>query len=191
MNQIENADRKVIKHLSTYGLALFLFLTPFEYPLADLVSVSPLRLVGLLAMGLALADILIQHKFRIDYRIIGIVLWLSYGLFSYFWAIDQTRWMSYYSIYLNNALMFLLLSTLTFTKYEVNFLKKSMMFGVGALLLYMTFVPNAVIYSDYQHRLTLNAGTEGLDQNYLAALMLVAFGLGFLRFMQRRAKESV
>lgn len=179
MNQIENADRKVIKHLSTYGLALFLFLTPFEYPLADLVSVSPLRLVGLLAMGLALADILIQHKFRIDYRIIGIVLWLSYGLFSYFWAIDQTRWMSYYSIYLNNALMFLLLSTLTFTKYEVNFLKKSMMFGVGALLLYMTFVPNAVIYSDYQHRLTLNAGTEGLDQNYLAALMLVAFGLVF------------
>ena len=64
MNQIENADRKVIKHLSTYGLALFLFLTPFEYPLADLVSVSPLRLVGLLAMVLALADILIQHKFR-------------------------------------------------------------------------------------------------------------------------------
>lgn len=179
MNQIENADRKVIKHLSTYGLALFLFLTPFEYPLADLVSVSPLRLVGLLAMGLALADILIQHKFRIDYRIIGIVLWLSYGLFSYFWAIDQTRWMSYYSIYLNNALMFLLLSTLTFTEYEVNFLKKSMVFGVGALLLYMTFVPNAVIYSDYQHRLTLNAGTEGLDQNYLAALMLVAFGLVF------------
>ena len=179
MNQIENADRKVIKHLSTYGLALFLFLTPFEYPLADLVSVSPLRLVGLLAMGLALADILIQHKFRIDYRIIGIVLWVSYGLFSYFWAIDQTRWMSYYSIYLNNALMFLLLSTLTFTKYEVNFLKKSMVFGVGALLLYMTFVPNAVIYSDYQHRLTLNAGTEGLDQNYLAALMLVAFGLVF------------
>lgn len=179
MNPIENADRKVIKHLSTYGLALFLFLTPFEYPLADLVSVSPLRLVGLLAMGLALADILIQHKFRIDYRIIGIVLWLSYGLFSYFWAIDQTRWMSYYSIYLNNALMFLLLSTLTFTEYEVNFLKKSMVFGVGALLLYMTFVPNAVIYSDYQHRLTLNAGTEGLDQNYLAALMLVAFGLVF------------
>ncbi len=179
MNPIENADRKVIKHLSTYGLALFLFLTPFEYPLADLVSVSPLRLVGLLAMWLALADILIQHKFRIDYRIIGIVLWLSYGLFSYFWAIDQTRWMSYYSIYLNNALMFLLLSTLTFTKYEVNFLKKSMVFGVGALLLYMTFVPNAVIYSDYQHRLTLNAGTEGLDQNYLAALMLVAFGLVF------------
>lgn len=179
MNQIENADRKVIKHLSTYGLALFLFLTPFEYPLADLVSVSPLRLVGLLAMGLALADILIQHKFRIDYRIIGIVLWLSYGLFSYFWAIDQTRWMSYYSIYLNNALMFLLLSALTFTEYEVNFLKKSMVFGVGALLLYMTFVPNAVIYSDYQHRLTLNAGTEGLDQNYLAALMLVAFGLVF------------
>lgn len=179
MNQIENADRKGIKHLSTYGLALFLFLTPFEYPLADLVSVSPLRLVGLLAMGLALADILIQHKFRVDYRIIGIVLWVIYGLFSYFWAIDQTRWMSYYSIYLNNALMFLLLSTLTFTKYEVNFLKKSMVFGVGALLLYMTFVPNAVIYSDYQHRLTLNAGTEGLDQNYLAALMLVAFGLVF------------
>ena len=179
MNQIENVDRKVIKHLSTYGLALFLFLTPFEYPLADLVSVSPLRLVGLLAMGLALADILIQHKFRVDYRIIGIVLWVSYGLFSYFWAIDQTRWMSYYSIYLNNALMFLLLSTLTFTEYEVNFLKKSMVFGVGALLLYMTFVPNAVIYSDYQHRLTLNAGTEGLDQNYLAALLLVAFGLVF------------
>lgn len=176
MNQIINTDRKGITHFSTYGLALFLFLTPFEYPLADLMSISPLRLVGLFAMGLAVLDILMQKTLKIDYRIIYIAFWLLYGFITYLWAIDKTRWHSYYSIYINNALMFLLFSAVRFTEHEADVLKKSMVFGVGALLLYMTFVPNAVIYSEYQKRMTLNAGAEGLDQNYLAALMLIAFG---------------
>lgn len=74
MNQIINTDRKGVTHLSTYGLVLFLFLTPFEYPLADLMSISPLRIVGLLAMGLALIDILMQKTVRLDYRIIYVAL---------------------------------------------------------------------------------------------------------------------
>lgn len=179
MNQLKKTDRKAIAHLSTYGLALFLFLTPFEYPLADLMEVSPLRLVGLFAMGLAIIDIFMQRTLRLDYRVVYVVFWLLYGLVTYLWAIDETRWQSYYSIYLNNALMFLLFSMITFSKHETDILKKSMVFGVGALLLYMTFVPDAVIYSAYQNRLTLNAGTEGLDQNYLAALLLISFGIVF------------
>ena len=179
MNQIKSADRKVVMHLSTYGLALFLFLTPFEYPLADLMAISPLRIIGLFAMGLAVIDILMQRKLKIDYRIIYVGFWLLYGLITYLWTIDETRWQSYYSIYLNNALMFLLFSMISFTKHEAKVLKKSMVFGVGALLLYMTFIPDAVVYSDYQNRLTLNAGTDGLDQNYLAALMLISFGIVF------------
>ena len=130
MNQIIHTDRKGVTHLSTYGLALFLFLTPFEYPLADLVSISPLRIVGLLAMGLAVLDILMQKTLKLDYRIIYVAFWLIYGLITYLWAIDETRWQSYYSIYLNNALMFLLFSMISFTKHEANVLKKSMVFGV-------------------------------------------------------------
>lgn len=189
MNQIINTDRKSVTHLSTYGLALFLFLTPFEYPLADLMSISPLRIVGLLAMGLALIDILMQKTVRIDYRIIYVALWLIYGLITYLWAIDETRWQSYYSIYLNNALMFLLFSMVSYTKHEAEVLKKSMVFGVGALLLYMTFIPNAVIYSTYQNRLTLNAGEDGLDQNYLAALMLISFGIVFYNLCNTKQKK--
>ena len=189
MNQIINTDRKGVPHLSTYGLALFLFLTPFEYPLADLMSISPLRIVGLLAMGLAFIDILMQKTVRLDYRIIYVALWLIYGLITYFWAIDETRWQSYYSIYLNNALMFLLFSMVSYTKHEAEVLKKSMVFGVGALLLYMIFIPNAVIYSTYQNRLTLNAGEDGLDQNYLAALMLISFGIVFYNLCNVNQKK--
>lgn len=189
MNQIKNADRNVATHLSTHMLALFLFLTPFEYPLADLISISPIRIVGLLAMGLAAFDILTQRTVKLDYRITYVALWLIYGLISYLWAIDATRWQSYYSIYLNNALMFLLFSMVSFTKHEAEMLKKSMVFGVGALLLYMTFIPNAIIYSIYQHRLTLNAGNDGLDQNYLAALMLISFGIVFYNLCNANQKK--
>lgn len=189
MNQITNTDRKGVTHLSTYGLALFLFLTPFEYPLADLMSISPLRIVGLLAMGLAVLDIFMQKALKLDYRIIYVAFWLIYGLITYLWAIDETRWQSYYSIYLNNALMFLLFSMVSYTKHEAEVLKKSMVFGVGALLLYMTFIPNAVIYSTYQNRLTLNAGEDGLDQNYLAALMLISFGIIFYNLCNANQKR--
>ena len=189
MNQIINTDRKGVTHLSTYGLVLFLFLTPFEYPLADLMSISPLRIVGLLAMGLALIDILMQKTVRLDYRIIYVALWLIYGLITYLWAIDEIRWQSYYSIYLNNALMFVLFSMVSYTKHEAEVLKKSMVFGVGVLLLYLTFIPNAVIYSAYQNRLTLNAGEDGLDQNYLAALMLISFGIVFYNLCNTKQKK--
>ena len=189
MNQIKNTDRKGVTHLSTYGLALFLFLTPFEYPLADLMSISPLRIVGLLAMGLAVFDILMQKILKLDYRIIYVAFWLIYGLITYLWAIDESRWQSYYFIYLNNALMFLLFSMVSYTKHEAGVLKKSMVFGVGALLLYMTFIPNAVIYSAYQNRLTLNAGEDGLDQNYLAALMLISFGIVFYNLCNVNQKK--
>lgn len=189
MNQIINTDLKGVTHLSTYGLALFLFLTPFEYPLADLVSISPLRIVGLIAMGLAVYDILMQKIIKLDYRVIYVAFWLIYGLITYLWAIDETRWQSYYSIYFNNALMFLLLSMVSYTKYEAEVLKKSMVFGVGALLLYMIFIPNAVIYSAYQNRLTLNAGEDGLDQNYLAALMLISFGIVFYNLCNANQKR--
>lgn len=190
MNQINKADGNVFIHLSTYGLALFLFLTPFEYPLADLMSISPLRIVGLLAMGLAIFDIFKQQTVKLDYRIIYIGLWLIYGLITCFWAIDKSRFQSYYSIYLNNAVMFLLFSMVLFTKDETNVLKRSMVAGVGALLLYMTFIPNAVIYSQFQKRLTLNAGKEGLDQNYLAALMLISFGAVFYNLCNTKEKRT-
>lgn len=190
MNRIKNADRGVITHLSTLGLALFLFLTPFEYPLADLISISPLRIVGLLAMSLAVFDILMQKTVKLDFRIIYVALWLIYGLITYLWAIDKIRWHSYYSIYLNNALMFLLFSMVSYTEYEAKVLKKTMVFGVGALLLYMTFIPNAVVYSTYQNRLTLNTGEDGLDQNYLAALMLIAFGVIFCNLCNSHQKKT-
>lgn len=189
MNQMKSVNKGVIKHFSTYGLALFLFLTPFEYPLADLMAVSPLRLVGLFAMGLAILDILLQGPIKFDYRFLYIAIWLLYGLITWLWAIDELRFQSYYSIYANNALMFLLFSVVSFTEREVDILKKSMIGGVGALLVYMTFLPGAVVYSDYQHRLTLNAGTEGLDQNYLAALMLISFGLVFYNLCVGNGKK--
>jgi hypothetical protein len=121
---MKNADR--ITHFSTYGLALFLLLTPFEYPLADFMSISPLRIIGLIAMGLAAFDILRQATVKFDYRIVYVVLWLMYGAFTFFWAIDKIRFQSYYSIYINNALMFLLVSVVSFTKHEADVLKKSM-----------------------------------------------------------------
>lgn len=177
-------------HLSAYGLAAFFFLTPFEYPLADLMTISPLRIVGLIAMGLAVFDIFNQRYIRFHYRFLGVFLWLVYGLISSLWALDADYFQSYYSIYLNNALMFMLFSLLNFSQSEANFLKKAMISGVCALILYMLLIPDAVSYTSYQHRLTLNAGKEGLDQNYLAALMLVSFGLVFYKLCNEMQKKK-
>ena len=177
-------------HLSTYGLALFLFLSPFEYPLADLMSVSPLRLVGLLVIGLAVIDIILQKSRKIDYRFLGVLFWLFLGFVTYLWVSDVNRFQSYYSVYFNNAILFLVLSVVNFKKEEVEILKKAMIYGIGVLLLYMTFVPDAVIYSQAHHRLTLNAGKEGLDQNYLAALMLMTFGIVFYKLCNDKQKKN-
>lgn len=171
----QNVKISVFKNISTYALALFLFLTPFEYPLASMFSVSPLRLVGLFAMVVALYDIITMQKIKLDYRFISVFLWLAVSFFSYFWTIDTDWFKTYFSMYLNNAAMFLVFSLICFSTEEASFLKKSMIFGVGALLIYMTFVPGAVVFS--QHRLSISGGDGSLDQNYLSALMLVSFGM--------------
>ena len=188
MQLLQSKVNMKITHISAIGLSIFLMLTPFEYPLADISSISPLRIVGLLAMGLAVIDILKQKTIKIDFRVIGITLWLLYGLFTVLWTKEVGTFFSYYSIYFNNALMFLLFSVIPYNEEEKEFLKKSLIFGVLLLILYMTFVPNATIYSEFQHRLTLNAGEDGLDQNYLAALMIISFGLLFYSFINE--KES-
>lgn len=191
MERLKIENKNLFPHFSTYGLALFFLLTPFEYPLADLMAVSPLRLVGLAAMALAALDIFLQWRLKIDYRFLCVAMLLFYGFVSYIWTLDRARFESYYSIYFNNALMFLLFTLISFTQREVAFLKNSMIYGVGALLLYMTFVPGAIIYSDYENRLTLNAGKDGLDQNYLAALMLIAFGLVFYKLCNDKEQKKI
>ena len=190
MSTINGRPPRTIGHFSTLGLALFLFLTPFEYPMADLFTISPLRIFGLLAMGLAVLDVIRQKNLKLDYRVISVVLWLLYGVVTVLWAANKDRFQSFYSIYLNNALMFLLFSVISFSKYEVHFLKKALVLGVWVLLFYMLLVPDAVAFSDFQHRLTLNVGKEGLDQNYLAALMLLAFGIVFYGFCNEKQKKS-
>lgn len=166
-----------IMHWSVYGLALFLFLTPFEYPLAELMSVSPLRLVGIAALAMAFLDILLQRKIKLDSRFVYMFFWLVYGMITILWVSNMERFRSYFSIYANNALMFILISVIRYDKQEAAFLKKAMIGGVAALLLYMTFIPGAVTYSNFQNRLELAAGENVLDPNYLAALMLMSFGM--------------
>ena len=72
--------------------------------------------------------------------------------------------------------MFVLISMVNYRKEEVEIIKKSAMAGVGLLMLYMTFIPGATRYSSYQHRLELVAGSSNLDENYLAAILLIGFG---------------
>ena len=131
--------RTKVKHLSTYGLSLFLFMTPFEYPLADLMSVSPLRLVGLLVIGLAIIDIILQKSRKVDCRFWGVLFWLFYGFMTFLWVTDADRFQSYYSVYFNNALMFLILSVVNFKKEEVEILKRSMIYGIAVLLFCISF----------------------------------------------------
>ena len=68
-------------HLSTYGLALFFIVLPFEYPLAALGTQSVLMLVGVATMGMAVVDLIATQKFQIqfNYRIVIPVLWLIYA----------------------------------------------------------------------------------------------------------------
>ena len=70
-----------LMHLSTYGLALFFILLPFEYPLAAIGTQSVLMLVGVATMGLAVLDLIVAQRVRIqlNYRVVIPVVWLVYA----------------------------------------------------------------------------------------------------------------
>lgn len=167
-----------LMHLSTYGLALFFILLPFEYPLAAMGTQSILMLVGVATMGLAVIDLfaLQRENIKIDYKIILPVLWLIYAASSLAWTQYYEAYWVFYMMYLRNCLMFILIAMIDYNRFEALFLKKAAVLGVGLLMLYMTFIPGTTRYSSYQHRLELVAGRSNLDENYLAALLLIGFG---------------
>lgn len=169
---------KKLMHLSTYGLALFFILLPFEYPLAALGTQSVLMLVGVATMGLAVVDFVALQgvKTKLTSRIVLMTVWVVYAGFTAIWCDYQSAYSYFYMMYLRNCLMFILIGMIDYDKQEAAFLKKATVLGVGLLMLYMTFVPGATRYSNYQHRLELVAGNSNLDENYLAAILLIGFG---------------
>lgn len=165
--------------LSAYGMFLFYLLLPFEYPLQTIGVGSILRYVGILTMVFAFADLLLSgQKIRIDYRTILLLIWCAYAIVSRLWCVNAAMYRYYISIYINNALMFLAVTLVPYTEDEVRFIEKGLIGGIILLLAYMTFVPGAVVASSWQSRLTLAyKGKELLDQNYLAALMVMPYGI--------------
>lgn len=165
--------------LSAYAMALFFLMLPFEYPLAELFGFSPLRYVSILVMGLTLVDVLFSDGIlRFDKRVIMIVIWLVYAVMSYLWAVSIDGYQEFISIYINNTAMFLLVSSVSYSGKSYKLAENSFIAGTVLLLLYMTFVPGATTESDWQSRLTLAFdGEELLDQNYLAALMTMQYGM--------------
>lgn len=177
-------------HLSTYMLALFFILLPFEYPMATFGFGSILRYVGMAVMAFAVLDILMDGgKIHFDYRCILLAIWLVFMLTSVLWSEDLENYSHFSGIYLRNAIMFLLISLVHYDEWELSMLCNAYMLGLVLLLLYMTFVPGAVMYSDWQNRLTLVTGEkDGLDQNYLATVMSLPFGLIFYDFINGNRK---
>lgn len=168
---------KKVTNYSTYGLIIFMIIVPFEYLLYDLFGFSIVRYISLLTMFLALLDIAIKKSFIFDSRSAFMLLWLLFGIISFFWVKDQNRFVEMFSIYFNNTMMFVLISMVRYNKYEGYILKISIVAGLVCLLMYMTFVPNAITMEGYQNRLTLLLPYSEFDQNYLASLMIVPFGI--------------
>lgn len=180
-------DRRLM-HLSTYGLALFFILLPFEYPLAALGTQSVLMLVGVATMGMAAIDLIATQRFQIqfNYRLILMVTWVIYAGFSIMWCNYQAAYSYFYMMYLRNCLMFILIAMINYDEEEAVFIKKAVIIGVGLLMIYMTFVPGATRYSSYQHRLELVAGSSNLDENYLSAILLIGFGFVLYWFINQK-----
>lgn len=179
-----------LKHLSTYGLSLFFILMPFEYPLAAIGTQSILRFMGIAAMGLAAIDLvaLQEVKSKLSSRIVLMICWIIYAGVTVIWCNYQEAFSYFYMIYFRNCLMFILIGMIDYDKQETSFIKNSSILGVGLLMLYMTFVPGATRYSNYQHRLELVAGDSNLDENYLAAILLIGFG--FVLYWLVNAKNA-
>lgn len=166
-----------LMHLSTYGLALFFILLPFEYPLAAIGTQSVLMLVGVATMGLAVIDLIVAQnfKFHFSHRVVLTIIWIVYAGLTAIWCNYQAAYSYFYMMYLRNCLMFILIAMIDYSRREALVAKKSAVLGVGLLMLYMTFVPGTTRYSNYQHRLELIAGNSNLDENYLAAILLIGF----------------
>lgn|GEM_PF-3874277 len=187
---------KRIKNISVYGLILFYFLLPFEYPLASLGTESLLKYVGVLTMGLALIDVASNQQFKIkkDYRSALMVIWILYAGLTVIWCISNSAFATYYPMYARNALMFVFIAVVEYTEKESKVIRNAFVLGIGMLLFYMTFIPEAVQYSAFQSRLELVAGSSHLDENYLAALMLVPYGFvvyGLVSQPESRIKKII
>lgn len=165
--------------LSAYGMLLFFLMLPFEYPLAELLGFSLLRYVGVLVMGLALLDILLSDGLiRINIRVGMLLVWLAFAVLSYLWCASKEGYREFIGMYINNTAMFLLISAVSYSRKSYKLVETGFLTGTVLLLLYMTFVPGATMESAWQSRLTLAAGGEDLlDQNYLAALMTMQYGM--------------
>ena len=173
-----NLGREKIQR-SAVGMVLFFLMLPFEYPLAELSVYSPLRYVSVLVMGLALLDIFFSDGIlRLDKRIIMVLAWLAFAVLSYLWCATKEGYREHISIYFNNTAMFLLVSAVSYSNKSYKLAENSFIAGTVLLLLYMTFVPGATAESEWQSRLTLAFDGEALlDQNYLAALMTMQYGM--------------
>ncbi len=187
-NLIAPSEKRCI---SAYGLFAFFLLLPFEYPLATFGIGSVLRYVGIVVIVLAVWDIFrLGGKIQLDYRIALLLLWMLYATISGLWSVDKNRYSYYISMYINNALMFLMISAVRYTEKDMQLINKGYIGSIVLLLLYMTFVPGAVVSSSWQSRLTLAyQGKELLDQNYLAALMLMQFGIVLYDLMNTQRKR--
>ena len=193
IDNISISTNKKLRNYSTLALALFYTLLPFEYPLASLGVNSIIRYIGILSMGLSIIDIIINEKYkiRIDYRHKLLLCWLLLVFVSYLWSEGKQFFETYALIYLRNALMFLLISCVKYTRYEEKIIRNSYVLGGVFLLLYMTFVPGAVTYSAWQKRLTLAAGDTTLDQNYLAVLIAIPFAFVFYDFINNHSNNLI
>ena len=171
---------------------LFFLLLPFEYPLQKIGVGSILRYAGLLTMGLAAVDMLHHRIIRVDYRAIILVIWCVYAVFSGLWSVDKSNYSRYVSMYVNNTLMFIMISLVPYKDREREFIEKGFVGGVLLLLLYMTFIPGAVVSSSWQSRLTLAyKGKELLDQNYLAAIMLMPYGCQLFDLIEKKQRRWI
>ena len=179
------------RRLSAYGMFVFFLLLPFEYPLATFGVGSILRYAGMAVMALAAWDVFyLGGKVRLDYRILLLAAWMVYAIVSGLWSADQELYRRYISMYINNALMFLVITAVDYTPKDAKLVMKGLIGGVVLLLLYMIFIPGAVTSSSWQSRLTLAyKGRELLDQNYLAALMLMPLGIVFYDLLNTKYKK--
>ena len=162
------------EHSSIYILFLYFLLLPFEYVFAGSIG-SVSRIIAILYIFVVFFEVFIIGKSRLstNFTVISLLIWIILGLFSYLWIVnDKSYWLFYFPIYTRNALMFLVVTQIKYTKDEYNFLLSGLLLSSLLIGAYIFLVPGSVVFDSYQGRLLIVTSNHYFDPNYLVGTLI-------------------
>lgn len=172
-----------------YLICLYFMFLPFEY----FFTTSAGSVLKFLAIIISLAIIInvIKTGFKFDVEKIILIIWLFYGLMSYYWSLSQTYWEIIYPTFSQNIMFVAIISFLKFSNSEYNKIIKSYLFSGTVMALYTIFVSSKTVIDPYEGRVAIMVNGAMFDPNYMVAILIIPIGIALTTFLNNISSTPI